>query len=1379
MREFVKATPEFKKYPFFDVVSHQPPGKNPSLRLQFRDNYEFLFYPDAFGLDPLDLKAGERIKVDLPSWTKGKLTAGIKKQPKAKPIYGVRNTSDYGSHKWQVYHIESGNAFELPRGTVKDSFGRNTEYSGSLFRTKKEAAAAMKAHNTRDSGVPRGNADYRPDRQPDVAFDQFYQQERGGESTVDRGGDTETVRALDLPEIVELAHELLGGKYPRIKAKLKGTGLYGYYRGPGREIGINPDTAQNEDIAWVLAHEIGHLVDDLPDFMLKKRGNILGRLATLKKYMKAYMAGEPGGPGPLTDEEKAALKVQAEELLRVVTEADVDEVIRRTLPIKPEDVLAIWNGVAPRGTDLYKYLARLDSAQKKAIVVAALKGQLPEDIQRFARVVEEPTGRKTTSRTVQEPTAAQVKAKLKDLIEEEIRKRNLLARKVIMEELRTLTRDLKPMDESNLTPKMKKYRYSGVEMYANAFSALINNPQYLKDTAPQFWRGFHAYMAEKPEVRRVYDAIQERLNDPDAVGEARRQRRHAGYAAGEAAYAARAQREKPRLRDELVRQFIDVHAPVIRDVKAAKRAGKVVTPQNNPVYALEEFVYRNSQVREYLTAMGGIDKARVAAGIEKGDFSDLLFFRRVGTERAETANPWGYDQKTAQEELERLRTRLGPERYAKAEALADGFQEARKARVLDFVEQARVWTPELVDFAQNNPNWARFDVVKYIEEKYGALGKSSARMYRKVGTFADIADPFTASVLNDMAILHATNAKIAAKSVVDFYTEHFPESVVKAEAFAKRPRGNDWSLVEFPHDGKKVGYYLPKAVAQSIFDDPYQAQVVGKILLTPLFRELFVGINPGFMAFNAIRDVQRALINLPQGKVERWVPYSAVPRLAYWWVKSLPESVKDAYGIPSEVVEEMYRAKMLISVTSSGYALNGEEAEFERQMARFMLGSHLRGKGFWKAVASALHDLNSAIEKNTKAAAYQYLKANQDRLGVADEEIGHMVRGQLGSPDFLRKGKAYHFYNSLLLFSNAIKEGWRGDWDVAKTRPGENAWKRAQYSILPKLLMLVGASGGLGAGVKAIYDKTSEYDKSNYFVIPLGMTPEGKAVILRIPMDETGRVFGGIVWKAYSRKGARAAEDLASFGAGQLPGVSPLPNILNDVADYASGRVPHDNFRNQPAIPQDVYDAREASPTARVRAAREFGKYLWNQSGGGIVHRFTTNRVEGVRGELEKLLGRPLASNVLGRFVKVTDQGEREEYREAARLQAAKEADRRIKKRNAIVDALNSKDAPDAIVLFAELAADNIIDIGNGKRIKAQAAAFMRQYRRYQTGAETAAVQAIARGATTGQKVAMLLKAKEKMTRTEYNGLLLHLLEGQMVFREVLVQAAMAETKGR
>lgn len=95
-------------------------------------------------------------------------------------------------------------------------------------------------------------------------------------------GGMSHVRPVEMPELVKLARELMG-VVPQLKKFPKAAGMF-YPKGRGM-IKLHPAMFKDSsDAAKVLAHELGHLVDYLPDHYMQ-RGNLLGRIHTLRNFL--------------------------------------------------------------------------------------------------------------------------------------------------------------------------------------------------------------------------------------------------------------------------------------------------------------------------------------------------------------------------------------------------------------------------------------------------------------------------------------------------------------------------------------------------------------------------------------------------------------------------------------------------------------------------------------------------------------------------------------------------------------------------------------------------------------------------------------------------------------------------------------------------------------------------------------------------------------------------------------------------------------------------------------------------------------------------------------------------------------------------------------
>lgn len=1038
---------------------------------------------------------------------------------------------------------------------------------------------------------------------------------------------------IEMPEIVEIAKQLMKGKVPRIKRRLRmhmANGVFYPVRNGIIQLKANifQDPAQ---AAAVLSHEIGHLVDYLPH-KLMSRGNILGRIAKLKKYMKHTLAKEPGAKTELTETDRRRLRYQAKKLIESeYSNKWIDEVIIKELPISPQDVLNIWNAVEKAkllNADLYEFVAKLNTAEKKAVVKEAMKGVVPEQLEQFAKKEQVKTGKKIKI----EASPELIKKKYADLINKEIEKLRLFKLEEVTNELKNLTRTWKPFDPA-ANPKYTKYRYNSKELYADAFSALINAPGLVKHMAPNWYEGFFNYMERNPAAQSLYNQIQRDIST-GAVEKKRIQRMYDMFRKGDDAYAKSL--ETPvKYRDMLARELIDADWFVLKGLK--KIGERNVPADKNPRYKLEDLRYSGAEAEFYLVpiyreAVVPLEKA----GLTWDDFGLYRFIKRIAAgDRTEMANPQGWTPDIAQRKLDAWKA--GEKTPEQMKALDDAFNGTRKMHdyVIDKAEEAKIWDPELIKQMRDNEAYATFDVIKYIEERYGRF--PSSHIYSQIGTLSDIANPATSTIMKDLSIIHATNRNIAAKSVVKLWRENFSDEITAADTKwngkyheIRPPRSPRQGLITYLDEGKIKGFYLPKYVADTFEANPWEGAVIGKMFraLGNPFRMVFTEINYGFWIFNAFfRDFQRALMTLPKTNIRKFVPQ---------YLKGIKPAFRSVFGIPDNVINEMLKDRMLISVADVR-GLRSTDKQIERLLKMYHFKKVEWDNKILKPFGQLftyMTNVGRALERTTKVGSYKYLKKYFPDM--PQDFRAHLVRSRGGSPDFLRKGRAYPIYNNILLFSNAMKEGYRGDYRAFADSPGEFMWKKAKYIYLPKILMYGAAIGLLGPEIKRIFDGATEYDKTNYIIIPLGLTESGKSVYFRVPVDETSRFMGGILWKILNHKelGFRDyATGLFDYMAGQAPTYNPAIEVVLTMLTYASGRNPYNWFTGKYAIPETVFGAQDK------RAHIAMAKYIANQMGASIFYRFKHDDVGQVKGQLEKITGWPFMSNIVGRFVKVSDYG--------------------------------------------------------------------------------------------------------------------------------------------
>ena len=254
-------------------------------------------------------------------------------------------------------------------------------------------------------------------------------------------------------------------------------------------------------------------------------------------------------------------------------------------------------------------------------------------------------------------------------------------------------------------------------------------------------------------------------------------------------------------------------------------------------------------------------------------------------------------------------------------------------------------------------------------------------------------------------------------------------------------------------------------------------------------------------------------------------------------------------------------------------------------------------------------------------------------------------------------------------FYSPIKEGMRSDLAVM-TNPTTRSgfWMKTAVSTLtPKVLMAAALYGLLGEKIKEMFQNVSEYDMSNYIVVPLGIDPNGKTVYLRIPTDETGRLFGAILYKGLTaavneQSATKDLQDVFSFGAGQIPSLAPSLTLFIATKQFLAGENPYDYFRGRNVIPDQEFQA------GGKYALKPFVSWALNTVGLGVVFKsYSSFQAPESKTWIQKVTEAPVLSNILGRWIKVSDYGQYEKNKkitDSVKQQSARDS----LERNTLID---------------------------------------------------------------------------------------------------------------
>lgn len=303
--------------------------------------------------------------------------------------------------------------------------------------------------------------------------------------------------------------------------------------------------------------------------------------------------------------------------------------------------------------------------------------------------------------------------------------------------------------------------------------------------------------------------------------------------------------------------------------------------------------------------------------------------------------------------------------------------------------------------------------------------------------------------------------------------------------------------------------------------------------------------------------------------------------------------------------------------------------------------------------SDTLKFLDKAIAGEQDAARKEWLRGERKKLEKGEGEYSHQlaynIRNYVGTANFRRGGTISHITNTIFPFSTIIVQNLKADLEIA-TRPNTRTgfmFDMILTQVVPKVLMFMASIGLAGDDLEDYYANVSEYIKSNFIVVPLGFEYDGKggrkSIGWRIPHDDSGRLVGAVAWKLMNtaRGDPKALEQIVAFGAGQMPSLSPPLTIAAVWTAYLSGKNPYDKFRGRSIMSDKVHKA------GGRYALASMVKWTANQFG---LASFTTHDSSDKSG-LESMLQ---VTPLLNRILFVTSYGKQEE---SMKVIAAKQAE--------------------------------------------------------------------------------------------------------------------------
>ena len=996
--------------------------------------------------------------------------------------------------------------------------------------------------------------------------------------------DGAVVSPMELPELVELAHEIGATVLSRpLEIGTQGT-FKGGVIGPGR-IRLAPqmfDAKHRQQLTAVLAHEIGHLVDYVSNLgFTSKRGNLLGRIASLQKFMKHTLST----------------------------------------------------------------------------------------------------------------------------------KRGAVQLKTVKAELQALSMQWRPWNPKESTKAQRAYRNSAKELYADALSALLTNPALVQTQAPTFWTEFFANLDHKSDVQDAYWAVQELLaGDRGKLLAHRQALLEAGFGKATTKSAAlQAAREKA-LRDAYWNPIAFMNY-IIDNTYALEHKLKPLhlDPEQDPLLQIKSLNHINLRpfTRDVVEPI--VTELRDAE-IPLETFGSVLFWRRITAgDRSELFNPGGITPEAAQEHLDATIAAFSKPQHASLETALNTLYTSLKG-IQDEARGAGLYDEQTAAMMKESENYIPFQVVDYIDKAM------THRVHAQHGTAREIANPFVSAIIKVLVTKREIGINTAKRSAISALQQHFPDEVTEAKVKVwalkdgtirrevKTPRDPSKGVVWVYDDGTGKAYVLDQYIAQSINRHTEGHNMAAVRLLNALnskwFRRLHITHNPAFFLFNTLRDMPRMWRNNPRMGLTT-VPgdlvdvMRAIPAALYRATDSA--LVRRLFPTGAGRIEAAERAGILGPLMRSDYLLGRapDHEQINDLVTRMLKRGHVDTPGKVLTLKRGLLSFFSAIEKTgnffeawAKATGIVNAERAYGRIEKIPADERQRIRSDYGTHDFAAGGVYGSAVQSVFLYSNAMIQGTRADFQ-ASTHPTTRAgwwWKLAAFTLSRKALQAAAYSGVFGSALVALglrgeddedwmrnsLRRMSEYDRMYYDLIPLGVDGSGRGWAMRIPTDYSARMIGAPFTRAMEAlldekddDAVKLVQEMVQDFVRDLPNASPAIDMSIDTFAMVIGENPWDNFRQRRLFTQDEMLA------GGWHKWQKFGRYMVQQSG---VSAFVPIDLNGTRRPAEgaeAIFDWPVIGPTLGRLLRRSDFGLTQEAQAAQAPVAKSEAARRLSARALIRGAVD------------------------------------------------------------------------------------------------------------
>lgn len=1031
---------------------------------------------------------------------------------------------------------------------------------------------------------------------------------------------------MEMPEIVELSESLLSGRLPIVKRNLgRATGRFSPKSGT---IQLRADLfADPRQAAATLSHEIGHVVDWLPEKEMG-RGNILGRVASLKKHLISTIDALPSStPAALTKEDRRNIKKRikaqlgkgaAESEISAAYKAAIEtEIQSRGLITKSEvlaELLDLSNQWRPGLMDAdasSSYGAyRRSSKELYADAVSALvmaptwaKKTAPKFFRSFEGYFE----RKPDAKAAYEAVQAISGAPTADVLAHRDQRAEAMLEEGRLKRAREIA-----ASQVEETPTFGEFRENIATLVIDRRAALLG----LRRQARK------AKSALGDEVLRIAEA-------GDYINS-----QAAGYLEGavrEVIAPMEASGVDPKvfakwlLYRRAAGERVELANPLGIGAEAAKAQmaaleNSLSTEQRSALQAAGQRLadYRRKYVIEPLVATNAISPALRDKMLSNDDYARFEVQEYIEDDALGKASGLGS-----------LRGQIGTLQRVGDPLIETMIHDVALVRMRQKAELAQAATQWLrTDFPQLiTPAETRFDGKRHVPVEPAD---------KKLGLFTYLNEGKVEGVYVPKGVAEALDKRFTETWAALKIWNKYVHGPIRMLLVTHNPAWSFWNIQRDVRASAKNIYSGPGSLARSAVD-----------------------------AAAAMRDVLRSGDQRLPEEVELMRGGAILPPgQRVWNPEDLGEGdalahVLSQYGI---LTDESHRRQVRHPLARLVHNLTARLGEASERAIKLAGYRHLKS------------------EQQTRGLTdHQVMEWVRNRAGTPNAlRVGEM--GRVLNAVFMFSNISKEGWRSSWESARQDPASWARKTLLYDVAP-KMVLAAASYGLLDPLEEL------LGFKPSEAMDRIPESDKANYTIVPLGLDKNGKAVYLRFPQDHLGQAVSHLAWKI-----ARVSppSELAGWAQSQSPwgagSIHPALSAVGMASEYAAGRNPYDPFRGRPIMSDAVFEA------GGSRAHAAFGKAMWNELGGRVIWNFNTETEAETMSELERITQMPIVGSALQRFVKVSDAGLSEEARATLEPIRQEKAAARLDRDDAILAALREAKGGtiDVSALYQKLKADGL-----------------------------------------------------------------------------------------